>query len=31
MLLPIIRDEIPALLQAVESELQVLNPPGPMG
>jgi uncharacterized protein with HEPN domain len=31
MLLPIIRDEIPALLRAVESELQGLDPPGPMG
>ena len=30
LLLPIIRDEIPALLQAVESELQVLDRPGPM-
>lgn len=30
MLLPIIRDEIPALLHAVESELQPLDPPGPM-
>ena len=31
MLLPIIRDEIPALLRAVESELQEQDPPEPMG
>ena len=31
MLLPIVRDEIPALLRAVESELQELDPPEPMG
>ena len=31
MLLPIVRDEIPALLRAVESELQKLDPPEPMG
>jgi uncharacterized protein with HEPN domain len=31
MLLPIVRDEIPALLRAVESELQEQDPPEPMG
>jgi uncharacterized protein with HEPN domain len=31
MLLPIVRDEIPALLRAVESELQELDPPSPTG
>ena len=30
MLLPIVRDEIPALLRAVESELQKLDPPESM-
>ncbi len=30
MLLPIVRDEIPALLRAVESELQEQDPPEPM-
>jgi uncharacterized protein with HEPN domain len=30
MLLPIVRDEIPALLRAVESELQELDPPEPI-
>jgi len=30
MLLPIVRDEIPALLRAVESELQELDPPEPV-
>jgi uncharacterized protein with HEPN domain len=31
ILLPIVRDEIPALLRAVESELQELDPPSPTG
>ena len=30
MLLPIVRDEIPTLLRAVESELQEQDPPEPM-
>ena len=30
MLLPIVRDEIPALLRAAETELQGLDPPEPM-
>jgi Protein of unknown function DUF86 len=30
MLLPIIRDETPVLLRAVECELQEFDPPGPM-
>jgi uncharacterized protein with HEPN domain len=31
MLLPIVRDEISALLRAIESELQELDPPSQTG